>query len=401
MVMYDKALFKKIYKIFIGDFSLLILRLIAIFYIAKNSGVNDAGLFTTLMAWASIISMFSMFGGYNTIQKYSEDVDKCREQSNIVILNFTLLTLALTFPIAFLFFKDNLIIAITIIVFESLALSMKSTARALIYSRGGERLLYTSNFITLLGYLIAIYFILLSVKIENKIMYYVVFYNAITIVLNVYIFHLIVGVNVGRPDFRKVISFYKESYLFLFSSYFRNLYLQLDKVLINYFWGNEVSGVYNICSRAAIASMLPINIYIQLKESYFYNKVDTKIKKLNSMYAMLKFATLKALILAFGSLIPIYIISSFLDFGESIKETYPYFIPYLITFPTLYIPLSYLNGVGEVRFRLTLMFVSCLLCVIFLFSLNYFSFKDYKLAPLGLFIINIFLIVWFYVKCRK
>lgn len=54
---------------FSSEIMLLISRMILVLYIANNMGVDNVGIYTTLMTWASIISLLALFGGYNIIQK--------------------------------------------------------------------------------------------------------------------------------------------------------------------------------------------------------------------------------------------------------------------------------------------------------------------------------------------
>ncbi|HHQ6568761.1 TPA: lipopolysaccharide biosynthesis protein [Serratia fonticola] len=377
----------KILKLFSGEFSLLVFRLLTILIVAKTYNVYTVGLFSTLMTWASILSLASVFGGYNLIQKNHSN-GYYNKVIKISSLNSCLFSFSLSMLIASLFFRENILFAFSILFFETLTLSLRSISKAFLYAEGLLTVLNRSNIWIGISYiLIQMIFLLIPVKTEGMLILFVITYNLFSCAF----FAKLIYVRFKKESITlsDMIGYYRNAATFFISSSLRNSYAQIDKVMVNIIFGSAVSGIYNICSRFATTAMLPLSLYIQSIEKNFYkDKVDGMhvISYFNKKrVAML----IISIVLALASVLPAYVVSTFISFGSEVINMYVKFIPLIITQSLANAYYSLLNGRNMQKLR-----VSVLISINIILVGSFFVFKNVTYTPYIISVINVATIIF-------
>ncbi len=334
--MEGNSIYKKILSIFSSELILLFSRMILVLYVASNMGVYNVGIYTTLMTWASLISLFSLFGGYNIIQKEGSSA----EVVSIVLFLSLLLSILISLLVASLLFYSVLYIAVVIVFSESIGLAVKSVAKSVCYSIEETSSLTKVNFINSLTYILGgvVLFISHTLTFE-KLAIFIVFYNCSTVVL--YGFLTINKIGLTKFKFGDIVRYIRRSYVYLISSSLRNLFIQIDKVIVNAVFGNAASGIYNLCSRFVTIAVLPANIYIQTIESKFYSEEGNRWKLL---HATRKNVVLISTFLSILSVPFVYVLTKYLSELNGVSSVYVYFVPFAVSINLSYIYLSYLNA---------------------------------------------------------
>ncbi len=349
---------------FSSEIMLLISRMILVLYIANNMGVDNVGIYTTLMTWASIISLLALFGGYNIIQK-----EGCSQVvvSIVICLSF-FLSIACSSFVAFLLFYDVVVVSVLIIASESVGLAVKSVAKSVCYSKDKVSTLAKINLYNSLCYMLGVLVVLSLDSVDIKeLSIFVVIYNISTI----FLYGKVVVKNVGIVKFKipDCISYMKRSYSYLLSSSLRNLFVQIDKIVVNVAFGHSASGIYNLCSRFVTTAVLPASIYIQAIESKFYKGGH------EAFYLLMKSrknVILLSIILSVLSVPFVFFLSEFLSGLNGIFDAYLYFIPLAVSVNLAYIYMSYLNAEDNKLRIISLFFLISTVCIsVFLSAYRY------------------------------
>lgn len=343
---------------------LLISRMILVLYIANNMGVDNVGIYTTLMTWASIISLFALFGGYNIIQK---EGSSSVVVSIVMCLSFFLSIVCSSF-VAISLFYDVVIFAILIMTSEAIGLAVKSVAKSVCYSRDKISTLAKINLYNSLCYILGVLVILsLDTVGIKKLSIFVVTYNTSTI----FLYGKVVVKNVGIVKFKisDCVNYMKRSHSYLLSSSLRNLFVQIDKIIVNIAFGHSASGIYNLCSRFVTTAVLPASIYIQAIESKFYKGGH------EAFYLLMKSrknVILLSISLSVLSIPFVFFLSKFLSGLNGIFEVYIYFIPMAVSVNLAYVYMSYLNAEDNKLRIISLFFLISIVCVsVFLSAYKY------------------------------
>lgn len=386
---------KKIFNLFTGEVIVLISRMLLILYVAHTYGTANVGLYTTLMTWASIISLASLFGGYNIIQKESSN----NSIITIVLFLLCVVSFVISSLIAFSLYEEYWFVSITIMASESIGLGVKSISKAISYCDGKLNELAIVNYINSLTYItafIVLYYFSDGSLIELSLFVMVYnFFTAATYFLAIYKSRVISWFNLY--DLRAYIYC---AYPYFISSSLRNSFVQLDKIVINLLFGNQVSGVYNLCSRFLTTSTLPVSIYIQSIESKFYLFDKNNQDGLELLISYRKKILLGSLVFSVFSIPVVWFLSNNIGGLEGVIDMYPYFIPMGVITNVVYLYLSYLNA-GKTTLRvLSLLLLNSLVLVII--TIIFFMAKDkYLYIPIGLSFVMFFILVFINERIKK
>lgn len=355
----------KITKLFSSEFILIVLRLITVIFIAREFNLDIVADYTTAMTWSSILSLMTIFGGYNLIQK-NGSTNEHYKTIKISVINSLILTFILSILVSYIFFSKNFIFVLLILLSETLFLSLRTITKSILFLDNNLKTLTSSNNYICIVYSLSLISLFFLDRDKIYIAYFVLTYNTISLFLSSNeILRNIKGVKLNRGDF---LTYYKDSYTFFISSSLKNLYQQIDKVLVNIFFSPTISGIYNLCSRFSTSAMLPTNLYIQSIETKFYhfniNGNDVYDFFINSKKKLLIYSS----ILSFLSILPAYVIFLVVHSPEKSIELYLLFIPLMISQTVMYLYLSLLNGQGFIQLRIsTLSLLNLLLPVGFYF----------------------------------
>lgn len=383
----------KITKLFSSEFILIILRLITIIFIAREFGLDTVANYTTAMTWASILSLVTIFGGYNLIQKNGKTY-KYSKTIKISFINSIVSTLFLSVLVSYIFFNKSFIFVLLIILPETLFLSLRSITKSILFLENDLKKITISNIYICITYSILLLILLLIKREEIYLGYFVLLYNSISIL----IFATDLTKKINDVRLRKIDFFiyYKSSYSFFISSSLRNLYQQVDKIIVNILFNPTISGIYNLCSRFSSSAILPTNLYIQSIENKFYlSEVDGA-----STYSFFKKNKrrlfLYSIILSLISTIPAYIIFKIVHSPTESIDLYFLFIPLMISQTIVYLYLSLLNGQGFIKLRITaLIMLNCLL------PFGLYFIKNIYFVPIFITLINILSIMYINSKLKN
>ncbi|EDK29035.1 hypothetical protein VSWAT3_10621 [Vibrionales bacterium SWAT-3] len=347
--------------------------MVLILYVANHMGVGSVGIYTTLMTWASIISLISLFGGYNIIQKEGTS-DKI---VSIVLFLSCSFSIACSFFIVELLFTESRVAAFVIVISESLGLAIKSVTKSICYSKDQVSTLAKFNFYNSSVYIISLCFLF---YIDEVGFFELTIFVLVCNVFSILLYGFCITKNVRVVNFKAIdfVNYITRSYSYLISSSLRNLFMQIDKVIINLAFGNTISGVYNLCSRFVTTAILPSNIYIQTIESKFYHSNGKS-------FELLKKARVNVMKIAFSlSLLSVpfvLTISNYLTGLDGVSEAYLYFIPLAVSMNLAYAYLSYLNAENN---RLRIVYLVSLIAILCfsVFIVWLFFPSDFVFVPL-------------------
>ncbi|WES66722.1 oligosaccharide flippase family protein [Superficieibacter sp. HKU1] len=370
---------------FSSEFFLIILRMLSTIYIAKAYGLAILGSYSTLMTWASILALFSVFGGYNLIQKNSND-SSYNKVIKIACLISLFSAIIYSFIVSGVFFINEFKFAFLILFFETINLSLRSISKAFLYSEKKIKILALSNMLIGVSYLFFLIVLVRFLPLEkNSIVYFVISYNLVSFAF--FSYGIIKRSCKTKIDLNDVKEYISEALTFLASSSLRNLYQQLDKILVNIFFKSEISGLYNLCSRFATTALLPVNTYIQSIESNFYHQKIGQDSVYSYFAKKKKIAFFLNVLFSIASVAPAFLILKYLNELDSTLNLYILFIPLIIIQGYFNIYLSLMNGQGFKSERIKILF---LLNVSMSLLVYVSSFMNIYYTPLFIAVMNLY-----------
>lgn len=362
----NSEILRKVISIASGDVLLLILRLVGILAIATKVDIAVLGQFTTLMAWSSLLVVLAIFGGYNLVVQHVKTSNKGEAYFSASLILLFIFGAFLSVVISKLFFNSIFLYAMIILFFEVLSLGIKTLLKAYFFSSKQYSKITYINIGATLAYAVSLSIYMFFLKGMDGLVLFVIVYNFLSLSVFVililktgYKFRIKMGGEILIQG-----GYFTDAKYYVVSSFSRSLFTQADKILINFIAGNEVSGIYNLASRCASATGMPLSVMAQIKEPDFYN---AKLDRYSLMRKEGFRSVFAAIILYFLSIPVSFLISRYSIDLKPMFDLYLYFSIFVFSSGMLMMSLAYLNGIGDARFRFVLMSLAS----IFLIALCY------------------------------
>lgn len=173
--------------------------------------------------------------------------------------------------------------------------------------------------------------------------------------------------NIHYPNIKHyipaVINQFHNGHGFMISTVFRNIYLNIDKILMLNILGGEIAGNYAIAFRFYNVFLMVLNSVSGVKEAKLYQLAEESLHALNKEVASINRMTLKYFIMV----IPFWLLASF-----GVYIYYPEQCAYMLILLLLLCPvqllsftmLNVLNSSGFEWQRLLYMFIGALISAV-------------------------------------
>ncbi|WP_323891057.1 lipopolysaccharide biosynthesis protein [Aeromonas veronii] len=384
---------KSVLKLFSGEVVVLISRMLLVLYVAHSYGTESVGLYTTLMTWASIISLAAVFGGYNIIQKRASDTSAI---SVVLFLLCMVSTLSSLF-ISLFIYREFFLFSVFVLLSESIGLGVKSVSKAISYCDGKLNELALLNYFNSFSYVLSCIFLLMVDNSLIGLSIFVVIYNAMTVV--VYFYPIYMYRDIKTFNINDIVRYVQSAYPYFISSFLRNSFSQLDKIIVNLLFGNQVSGLYNMCSRFLNTAMLPVSIYIQSIESKFYHFEKDNQGGFSFLVSYRNKVLWVSVFLSLISFPIVWFLSSSINGLNGVADIYPYFMPMGVITNVAYLYLSYLNA-GRTILRIASLALLNIFVVVIISALFYFSEDKYIYLPVAISFVILSVLVYVHEKIK-
>ncbi|MEX6161512.1 oligosaccharide flippase family protein [Proteus mirabilis] len=383
----------------LGVFSIRFLYFIILTFILNLKEIAE---FTTCISISGILLCICNYGNYNLFMRRSSKGEDSKKILGEYI--FTSIILLFLFSVIFYIYSqykqyflgvrtENLLL---ILISEYFFSAVPGIFKAYALSEYNQKILLDSitNIITSLLLLICSSLLWYFYYTSNSYVYsYWINMYLLIGVISFIIRILIWKKNIVLPSIKQIIPNLfiqlKSGNNFMFSSVFRNFYLNIDKILILNLLGKEVAGYYAISFRFFNVLLMILNSISGVKEAKLYQLYEESFLKFKSEIKAINNLSLKYFIFS----IPLWIVVAI-----SIYYFYPLSCLYIFIMLMLICPiqllsftmLNALNSIGLENQRLSLMIFSVLINCIISFSLS--TYISWGAIVIGILISNIIIV---------
>ena len=377
--------------------------------ILKNLGIKEYGTISLYIIVCGILKII-IYGGYESIvfQESIKNIERGNQllrkgiNNRIFILLAITLTILITFVVSskILTFDKNIFIVFPII-YMSLLLSPFDLLRD--YKNGIKeyKTTITSSFILVITTLILC---TLSFTIGKNIIIFALIFSIPRLAESSYLIYKYDYINylIKRFNFELKFDkqFFEDSLPLLFNSLIGIIYISMDQILTNFFFGNEIVGYYSLAYKSPLI-FLQIGSIISNISAYKLSSITSK-----SQFKKLLKEKKKIFLFIFISLV---LISSFVSllFIILISKSYIKYSLLISIFYSLFVGLatisSFLNKIFITNRKSKLLFFKTLLCLIsnLIFFFIGIKFFNYYSAVISTVFAEIIGITFLYIELNK
>ncbi|MBT0033707.1 lipopolysaccharide biosynthesis protein [Vibrio alginolyticus] len=371
----------------------LVLRTIIFIYLANILSLTAIGYFTLTITIASIAVNLISFGGYNLVMARAASENDIHDflqfEVKFYLINFCIFLFGFVVVHQLLELELPLISGVKILVGETLQVGFLFILSSYFLARNNTAILNVLRTINTLFYAM-MFFIYVSIT-DRSFTTWANLYLITSIIFFFYgIYYIMRGNNIKfENDISSFIIKYRIRILdgggFFVSSSVRAIFTASDKVLISTLLGYQAVGIYSLAEKCILALNVPAASYLSLNEPRYYQqganidkyKVCIKVISVIAIYFIFLYFTYEV----FGHNLFVII-----DFPERFYE------PFLLLNTMLLYVLStnyfnsylhFLNGVGQVKVRISI----TLLALLVFASSSYFTrylYGDFDLSTISI-----------------
>ena len=277
----SRKLTRGIFYLFFSSLVQLGLNVVTIGFVARALGVENFGLYSTILSFVQLFEFLTDFGLNRTLLKFgSTDLTKAQiSLGNALFIKSVLVvpTLALLTLVGFLSgYRNEEIIILELfaigLIFDSYGTIFSSIRRIL----GNFKLI---SFFRILKTAINLLIIIIALSVKNSVLS-LAFANAI-LNLIIFIVSLINTLLLLKPKLKLSLikDFFKDSIIFSLSDFFLNIYSRISIVLLSFFNNLHSVGIFSAAIRfTRIANLFPTQVRFALLPTLYRIFEDTEQK---------------------------------------------------------------------------------------------------------------------------
>ncbi|MCO6473130.1 MAG: oligosaccharide flippase family protein [Melioribacteraceae bacterium] len=286
---------RNIFSITVSQFLSVVLLIVVFGIVARNISVEEFGLFNYWLAIVGILSKIIDFGFNPIILRECSKDNECRESiSSIFIFRLAVFIILILLTNLFLYFLNFEFITILLVnlLFINLIVSSKETNfRDLlqVFFKKDLRMHLPSLF-TIIDAVLMLLLMIGLLFVENKFYFFIIVYVAASLpgFLGILVYVIKDYNFTFYFDFTKIKWYLKESlplYGFVVVSF---LFLQLDILFVDYFYGKEAVGFYSIAVRLTRPFLIVPSAIVMTVVPIFVKKIKKNISIQSELATILK-----------------------------------------------------------------------------------------------------------------
>lgn len=269
--------------LFSSSVTTVALNIVLVGFVARKLGVENFGLYSTIISFVGLFQFLSDFGLNRTLLKFgSTNIKDAQFSFGNALLLKTILVIP-TFILVIFFgylagYRNN-----DIIIFQLFTLTMVLESYGMVFSSirrilGDFKLV---SFFRVLKTTINLLIVVVALSINNSVLYLA--FASVLLNSVIFIISLVNSVLLLKPQLKLELikDFFKDSTIFSFSDFFNGIYAKLATVLLSFFSPLHSVGIFSAAIKFTnVANLFPNQVRFALLPTIYRILDDDKRKKL-------------------------------------------------------------------------------------------------------------------------